>query len=177
MVLIGVRGGDTVAELNSLAKSLGAERDLAGLVRRVPGPIGPTDLGGALDTLSVALGSGGIGVALAQSLSVWLRTRRSDVKLTIFVDADGIRWNVDGHEREIRWDSIQRVRLTGTGIGARLLVWCEPAVTPPKPARRGPHGSYLLLQPAVYYGQDSSRTVNEHIRQALMTFAGDMYAH
>jgi hypothetical protein len=85
-VLIGVRGGDPVAELASLAKWLRAERDLAGQVSQVPGPVGPSDLGGVLDTLSVALGSGGIGVALAQSLSAWLRTRRSDVKLTITVE-------------------------------------------------------------------------------------------
>ena len=84
--LIGVSGSDPVAELASLTEWLRAERDLAGQVRRMPGPVGSTDLGGVLDTLSVALGSGGVGVALAQSLSAWLRTRRSDVKLTITVD-------------------------------------------------------------------------------------------
>jgi transcription antitermination factor NusA-like protein len=43
-----------------------------------------------LDTLSVAVGSGGVGVALAQSLSAWLRTRRSDVKLTFTVEGKTI---------------------------------------------------------------------------------------
>lgn len=95
-VLIGVRGGDPVAELAGLAQWLRAERDLAGLIRRVPGPTAPTDLGGALDTLSVALGSGGAGVALAQSLSAWLRTRRSDVKLTITVASKTI--DIDAHQ-------------------------------------------------------------------------------
>lgn len=95
-VLIGVRGSDSVAELASLAQWLRDERDLAGQIRQVPGPTGPTDLGGVLDTLSVALGSGGVGVALAQSLSAWLRTRRSDVKLTITVEGKTIE--IDAHQ-------------------------------------------------------------------------------
>jgi hypothetical protein len=94
-VLIGVRDGNAVAELASLTEWLQIERDLAGQVRQIPGAVGPTDLGGALDTLSVAIGSGGIGVALAQSLTAWLRTRRSDVKLTITIDGRTVE--IDAH--------------------------------------------------------------------------------
>jgi hypothetical protein len=59
------------------------ERELQGRVRLAPTTVGPEDLGGVLDTLSVALGSGGIGVALTHSLSAWLASRRSSVKLTV----------------------------------------------------------------------------------------------
>lgn len=90
MVLIGVRGGDSVMELASLAEWLRAERDLAGQIRPVARPPGPTDMGEVVDAVSVALGSGGVGVALAQSLTAWLRTRRSDVKLTITVEGKTI---------------------------------------------------------------------------------------
>jgi hypothetical protein len=38
-VLIGVRGSDPVAELASLTKWLQAERDLAGQIGQVPGPV------------------------------------------------------------------------------------------------------------------------------------------
>jgi hypothetical protein len=92
----------------------------------------------------------------------------------LVIDADGIRWNTDGHDRGIRWDSVQRVRLTGSGMGARIIVWYQPTFTPPKLARRGPRGSYLLLQPALY-GRGPYQAVNEHIRQALAAFAGDKY--
>lgn len=40
-------------------------------------------MGALSDVLVVALGSGGMGVALASSLSVWLRTRVSDLSLRI----------------------------------------------------------------------------------------------
>jgi hypothetical protein len=40
-------------------------------------------LGGAYDLLAVTLGSGGAGVALAKSLATWLRTRRSNVAITM----------------------------------------------------------------------------------------------
>jgi hypothetical protein len=82
-VLIGISGGDEVGELTALAGWLGAERALQGAVRVVRGDIGEAELGGGLDALSVAVGSGGVGVALAQSLSVWLRARRSDIKVTV----------------------------------------------------------------------------------------------
>ncbi|MGW3956388.1 effector-associated constant component EACC1 [Streptomyces sp. NPDC004752] len=81
--LIGISGGDEVGELASLASWFSAERELQGTVRVVRRDIEETDLGGALDVLSVAVGSGGVGVALAQSLSAWLRARRSDIKVTI----------------------------------------------------------------------------------------------
>jgi hypothetical protein len=43
----------------------------------------PGQMGAVSDVLVVALGSGGMGVALAGSLSVWLRTRVSDLNLRI----------------------------------------------------------------------------------------------
>ncbi|MFH8223672.1 hypothetical protein ACH4C2_30380 [Streptomyces sp. NPDC018057] len=93
---IGVRGGDEVEELTALARWLQGERELQGAVRLLREDVTQTQLGGELDVLSVAVGSGGIGVALAQSLSAWLRTRRSDVKVT--VTADGRTIEVDAKQ-------------------------------------------------------------------------------
>ncbi|MER7988386.1 hypothetical protein ABTY53_22770 [Streptomyces noursei] len=80
---IRIRSVDEVGELAALAGWLRAERELQGAVRVVRRNIETTDLGSGLDVVSVAVGSGGVGVALAQSLSAWLRTRRSDVKVTV----------------------------------------------------------------------------------------------
>jgi hypothetical protein len=80
---IQVLRGDRVAELAALWEWLRSDRDLAGLVRPVRGPLGETDLGGAYDLLAVALGSGGAGVALARSLTTWLLTRRPSITITV----------------------------------------------------------------------------------------------
>ncbi|MEU7640489.1 hypothetical protein AB0C11_31125 [Streptomyces sp. NPDC039016] len=80
---IDIEGGDRVGELAALVGWLRRERELQGVVRLVRRDVVETELGSGLDVLSVAVGSGGVGVALAQSLSAWLRTRRSDVKVTI----------------------------------------------------------------------------------------------
>ncbi|MFE3206110.1 hypothetical protein [Embleya sp. NPDC059237] len=92
--VIGISGDDEIGELAALVGWLRAERDLQGSVRVVRKDIAEGELGGGLDVISVAVGSGGVGVALAQSLSAWLRTRRADVRVrftangrTVEVDA------------------------------------------------------------------------------------------
>lgn len=115
-VSIGVRGGDVVSELASLAGWLRGERELAGRVRVVYEQAGEGELGGALDVVSVAVGSGGVGVALSQTLSAWLRTRRSDVKLTI--TAEGRTIEVDARRVADAADLITRVLGQGTDADA-----------------------------------------------------------
>jgi Effector Associated Constant Component 1 len=85
-VLIAVSGDDEIADMASLTQWLRADRDLQGTVRLVRAPVAEGELGGALDVVSVAVGSGGIGVALAQALSAWLSTRTpglAKLKLTV----------------------------------------------------------------------------------------------
>lgn len=82
-VFIQISGGDAREEVTALRAWLARERELQGKVRLVPATIGPEDLGGLVDVLSVALGSGGAGVALTHSLNAWLASRRSDVRLTV----------------------------------------------------------------------------------------------
>lgn len=91
--VIGIRGGDEVGELAALVGWLRTERELEGAVQVVRREVAETELGSGLDVITVALGSGGVGVALAQSLSAWLRARRSDVKVT--VTANGRTVEVD----------------------------------------------------------------------------------
>lgn len=116
---------------------------------------------------------GGLFLVLLLVLEMWI-WRSYEASGPLVIDTSGIRWNTNGHDREIQWDSLQRVQLTGRGSSARIIVWYHPGITPLKPARRGPHGSYLLLRPA-QYGQGPYKAVNEHIRQALGAFAGDRY--
>jgi membrane-associated two-gene conflict system component 1 (EACC1) len=80
---IQVSGGDEVEEFAELWRWLRGERALAGMVRAVPRRPGQGEMGGAFDMLAVALGSGGAGAMLAQSLTAWLRTRRPQVEVTV----------------------------------------------------------------------------------------------
>nr|WP_232542398.1 hypothetical protein [Nocardia bovistercoris] len=70
-----------------------------------------------VQVLSIALGSGGIGVVLARSLSGWLANQRSDVKLTIS-DANGHKVELDA--RRVR-DTPQLLDMV-----ARMLSEPEP---------------------------------------------------
>lgn len=96
---IRLSGGDKIAETAALWQWLCGERQLAGRVRAVTPPPGEGELGGAVELLSVALGSGGAVAVLARSLSVWLQSRRSGVKVTVTgpdgttatVEADNLR--------------------------------------------------------------------------------------
>lgn len=74
---------DDITELGSLWSWLRAERVLTGSVRAHQKAIVDGELGGAVELLSVALGSGGAVMALANSLTTWLRTRRSDITITV----------------------------------------------------------------------------------------------
>ena len=80
-----ISGGDEAEEITSLREWLRDEPAVRGLVQPVSEPIGPSDLsgGGVVTLLTVALGSGGAGAALAGSLTTWLQTRRPTVKLSV----------------------------------------------------------------------------------------------
>jgi hypothetical protein len=113
--VIGIRGGDEVGELAALVGWLRAERELEGAVQIVRRDVAETELGSGLDVVSVAVGSGGIGVALAQSLSAWLRARRSDVKVT--VTANGRTVEIDARRVSDPMGLINRVLGGDDGTG------------------------------------------------------------
>ena len=82
-VAITVSGGpDAHGEIRSLFRWLQSEEDLPNPTF-TPAALGPEDMGAVSDVLVVALGSGGAGAVLANSLSVWVRQRSSDLKLTV----------------------------------------------------------------------------------------------
>jgi hypothetical protein len=112
--VIGIRGGDEVGELAALVGWLRAERELEGAVQVVRRDVAETELGSGLDVVSVAVGSGGV-VALAQSLSAWLRARRSDVKVT--VTANGRTVEVDARRVSDPMGLINRVLESGDDTG------------------------------------------------------------
>jgi hypothetical protein len=83
---IQIDGGDKVTEYSNLTAWLDASRDFRSRVSRVTGPPVDGQLdGGLIEMLTVAVGSGGIGVALTASLNKWLETRRPDVTVTVTV--------------------------------------------------------------------------------------------
>ena len=83
-VEVSIGGPDHLEELASLEDWLLNEPELMGCpVTRPPATPEPGQMGALSDVLVVALGSGGMGVALAQSLSVWLGGRVSQLPVRI----------------------------------------------------------------------------------------------
>jgi len=72
-----------VTEYSALLNWLCGERALAGRVSLVRAPPGGGELGGAIDMVTVALGSGGVAVALANCLTTWIKSRQRKVSVTI----------------------------------------------------------------------------------------------
>ncbi|GAA3853795.1 hypothetical protein GCM10022227_09150 [Streptomyces sedi] len=86
-------GEDGARELASLRRWLEAEAGLRGAVDVERRPVGAGEMGALADTLTVAVGAGGVVTVLAGSLSGWLRQRRSDVRVEITA-SDGRRVSV-----------------------------------------------------------------------------------
>ena len=74
---------DSDAPLRSLRQWLNSEPTLRGRVDFVQLPPSPGKLGSVADTLMVALASGGALTVLAQSVSVWLQQRHSEIVIEI----------------------------------------------------------------------------------------------
>jgi hypothetical protein len=87
-VVVRVRSArDDVEELAALWRWLGTDADLGGRIERVDRAVEPTDLSGGLPcAIGIAVSSTSLGVALARSLSTYLRTRRPRTSLTLEVD-------------------------------------------------------------------------------------------
>jgi Effector Associated Constant Component 1 len=96
-VTISLPGHDEY--LRRLARWLRDEDELRGVVNLAQRPIREGDMGGALDSVVVAVSSGGVATVLVSSLFAWL-TRRSElraVRLRILTD--------DGREVELECGS------------------------------------------------------------------------
>ncbi|WP_405578389.1 hypothetical protein [Streptomyces sp. NBC_01092] len=91
---IAVVGGDG-EDLSSLYEWLTGEDELRGLVRVGRRPIGETELGSAVELLTVALGAGGAGSVLSASLITWLKTRRTSAKITVETADRSISLEID----------------------------------------------------------------------------------
>jgi len=79
--VVGEAGG---AELAELGRWLAAQRGLVGKVFQIQGEPGEQELsGGAVELLSVALGSGGVVSVLSSALSAWLGSRQQTIKITV----------------------------------------------------------------------------------------------
>jgi hypothetical protein len=79
---------DVQEELISLRRWLSDEPEFRGRVRIQEAPVQFGQMGGLVEALSVAVASGGALTVLANSVSVWLRERRSTLTVKI-VKPDG----------------------------------------------------------------------------------------
>ncbi|GAA2165045.1 effector-associated constant component EACC1 [Actinomadura napierensis] len=82
--LLRVSVADDPDALQSLFDWLRREDEFRGRLLLEPsgGGVGG-EMGGLLDVLTIALGSGGAGAVLARSLSTWLTNRHANVKVTV----------------------------------------------------------------------------------------------
>lgn len=82
--------GGAVDDYIALVDWLNGDRDFRGRVRQVTGPPVHGALGGDwVEMLTVAVGSGGLGVALTNSLNKWLETRSAGLVAKVTVTANG----------------------------------------------------------------------------------------
>lgn len=75
--------GNVGGELAELGEWLQNEDELRGRIGAVHATIGDTELGSVVELLTVALGAGGAGTALAAALKTWLMTRRTTAKIIV----------------------------------------------------------------------------------------------
>lgn len=83
--LLDGRPGD----IYSLSDWLQRDDEFRGRVRTLPRQPGPSEMGAAVEILSVALGSGGAGAVLAGALAAWLQTRRARISVEVVVGEAG----------------------------------------------------------------------------------------
>lgn len=93
-LLLSVPGPDAEHHMRDLHAWLANEDELQGRLTLRSHPIRPREMGGILDLIAVALGSGGTGAVLAGSLSTWLTQRRMDITVTVSAP-DGRQLTVD----------------------------------------------------------------------------------
>ncbi|MER7459366.1 hypothetical protein [Micromonospora sp. NPDC126480] len=77
------------SDLHSLFSWLQRTDELRGRVRILPRQPGPHEMGGAVEIVSVAVGSGGAIAVLAGALATWLQTRRARISVEFVVDETG----------------------------------------------------------------------------------------
>jgi hypothetical protein len=94
-VLLSVEGDYPAEGFEELARWLGGEEELRGLLTQEPAVPGPGELGALSDVLVAAVGSGGALSALFASLKTFLSLpRASDVRIVLRTP-DGRRVEVD----------------------------------------------------------------------------------
>lgn len=81
---------DRIQDLPSLYAWLQQDDEFRGRVTAVAGKLRPRDMGGATETLMVALGAGGAVTALISAVGGWLTARRTKLSIEI-TDGDRSR--------------------------------------------------------------------------------------
>ncbi|MFH9347853.1 hypothetical protein [Kitasatospora sp. NPDC017646] len=82
-LLVRIEGGNSADDVRSLRQWLLEEDRLRGRVRLEEAAPAPGTLGAVLDTLTVALGPGGVATAVASVLISWIRRQRGNVSVKV----------------------------------------------------------------------------------------------
>jgi hypothetical protein len=100
-----------LANLNHVLKTDDVLRQTDIRLRSRPGDSGA--MGPVTEAVVVALGSGGIGAVLLQTLGEWLRTRKSDVSLRLTGPKATVEINVSSVDAPAKVEQILRQLETG----------------------------------------------------------------
>jgi hypothetical protein len=108
---IQITGSDETAEYTDLVSWLNGNRTFRGCVRTIRRPAADGDLGGGMvELITVALGSGGIGVALTTSLNKWLESRRPGTTATVTMTPEGRTVTATFEARKANEKSLAQLR-------------------------------------------------------------------
>jgi hypothetical protein len=94
-LIVSTDGGPD--DIRNLRQWLIDENDLRGRVELIEQQPKEGELGGVVDSLAIALGSGGAGTVLAQALIAWLRSRTTDLTVRLR-GSDGAELTVDAKQ-------------------------------------------------------------------------------
>lgn len=94
-----VPGSESDEPLRALHEWLAHEDELRGRLDLRARPPAQGEMGGAVELLAVALGSGGVCAVLAQSVCTWLSQRQPDISVTVKA-ADGREVTIDVRRAE-----------------------------------------------------------------------------
>ena len=88
---ITVSIADSPDDLRDLVAWLRMEDGLRGRVQAASKPVESGHMGGVLDTVGIAVGSGGLAVTFVRSLFLWLGTRKSSLRTQLTLRTAGGR--------------------------------------------------------------------------------------
>jgi hypothetical protein len=118
-------GDVTQEDLRQLARFLSQEPELRGMVDLIDAPAEEGQMGSIIDLLQVTVASGGAVAVLASSITAWLQSRGSDIKVSVS-GSEGRSIKIDG--RRLRSAKLADVDALVRSWTEELAATAEPRI-------------------------------------------------